>query len=220
MKPETPGQFLHAPGKLSGKVALINDRSTPIGLAIADLFAQEGADIAFSCPQDSKISETAARRESKSRLLMSGDSTDVSYCIDAVERTLFAYGGIDILVNSMVPSNADMSSSLTSALFMTHSALFYMAAGGNIVNTIPMTSENSRVSDCLAAKVALTNFTQVLAKELVFKQIRVNGIGLGPAPQEPAQDDPSPEEIAPSYLYLASGDSSQMTGQVLYPKSC
>jgi NAD(P)-dependent dehydrogenase (short-subunit alcohol dehydrogenase family) len=145
---------------------------------------------------------------------MSGDSADVSYCIDAVERTLIEYGGLDILVNSTVPSNADLSNSLTSALFMTQSVLFYMAAGGNIVNTIPMAPENdNRISDCLAEKVALTNFTQTLAQELVSKQIRVNGIGIGSAKQESSL----PEEIAPSYLYLASNDSSQMTGQVLYP---
>jgi len=166
-------------------------------------------------------------------------AADVTYCIDAVERTLFEYGGLDILVNSTAAiesasysqgaagdgAESRLLDSLSSPLFRTQSALFYLAGGASIINTIPVLREESlpRVADYLAARLSLTNFTRALAKKFVPKQIRVNGVGLGSLADEQAVEQECqrarPGEIAPSYLFLASRDSSQMTGQVLYPSN-
>jgi len=249
MKPEEARLSKGQAGKLCGKVALINDAHNSIGLAVAALFAQEGADIAISCSHGREIQRThrAVEQKTKKPLLLSGDSADIAYCIDAVERTLFEYGSLDILVNNTAalefpeysagntadPPEDQFSDSLASTLFMTQSALFYLAEGGSIINTIPIAQEPiPRISDYVAARLSLTNFTQTLAKELAPKQIRVNGVGLGSLSASFPQEEISPgkygsepdhkaraEEIAPSYLFLASRDCSQMTGQVLYPSN-
>ncbi len=89
--------------------------------------------------------------------------------------------------------------------------------------------------DYSATKGAITAFTRSLAMALVDKGIRVNAVAPGPVwtPLIPASFDAEkvasfgahvpmgrpgqPDEIAPAYVFLASGDSSYMTGQVLHP---
>lgn len=88
--------------------------------------------------------------------------------------------------------------------------------------------------DYAASKGAVVTFTRSLSQSLVGKGIRVNGVAPGPiwTPLIPAsfneqhvaqfgQNTPmkragQPAEVAPSYLFLASQDSSFMSGQILH----
>jgi NAD(P)-dependent dehydrogenase (short-subunit alcohol dehydrogenase family) len=224
-------------GKLAGKVALINDGDTGIGGAVAELFAYEGAEVSVSC-----LAPGAAASKSRRKpwLTLSGDPLDLAFCIDVVERTLQEYGGLDILVNdsASIPVSAQpddcpatqlgkhFDRNLLSMLFMTQSALFYMSEGGVVLNTVPFQKchRMPHILDHLATRLAVISFTYALAQELTPKRIRVNAVSPGsrsldarPQITENEGGDPQPQEIAPSYLYLASSDSSCMTGQVLYP---
>jgi NAD(P)-dependent dehydrogenase (short-subunit alcohol dehydrogenase family) len=90
--------------------------------------------------------------------------------------------------------------------------------------------------DYSATKGAITAFTRSLSENLIDDGIRVNGVAPGPiwTPLNPfggaspekmetfGEDTPmgrkgQPNEVAPSFLFLACKDSSYMSGQVLHP---
>jgi NAD(P)-dependent dehydrogenase (short-subunit alcohol dehydrogenase family) len=121
--------------------------------------------------------------------------------------------------------------------FMAKAALEHMGQGGVIINTTSVTAYRGspELLDYSATKGAIVAFTRSLSQSVVSKGIRVNAVAPGPVwtPLIPSTFDPQhvdhfgedvpmarpcqPEEIAPSYVFLASDDSSYMTGQVLHP---
>ena len=122
--------------------------------------------------------------------------------------------------------------------FMTQAARPHLGKGAAIVNTTSETTyEGSRLLlDYSATKGAIVGFTRSLAKSLVKDGIRVNAVAPGPiwTPLNPSGGQPKdklaefgkhtpmgrpgqPNEVAPSFLFLACEDSSYMTGQVLHP---
>jgi NAD(P)-dependent dehydrogenase (short-subunit alcohol dehydrogenase family) len=124
-----------------------------------------------------------------------------------------------------------------SFFFMVKAAMKHLKKGAVIINTTSVTAYKGSADllDYSSTKGAITSFTRSLSQALADKDIRVNGVAPGPVwtplipstfPAEEVEtfgsDVPlgragQPEEIAPSYVFLASDDSSYMTGQVLHP---
>ena len=129
------------------------------------------------------------------------------------------------------------SNNVFSYFWVTKYALPHMKEGGSIINTSSVTAYrgSAKLIDYSATKGAIISFTRSLAQSLVEKKIRVNAVAPGPiwtpliastfddekigkfgsdAPMERAGQ---PNEVAPSFLFLASDDSSYITGQCLHP---
>ncbi len=124
-----------------------------------------------------------------------------------------------------------------SYFFMVKAALNHMKEGSTIINTASVTAYkgNPKLLDYSSTKGAIVAFTRSLALSLAKEKIRVNAVAPGPiwTPLIPAsypedyvakfgkntalERPGQPEEVAPSYVFLASDDSSYMTGQVLHP---
>lgn len=129
------------------------------------------------------------------------------------------------------------STNFFSYFWITKFALPHMKKGSCIINSSSVTAYrgSSTLIDYASTKGAIVAFTRSLSTNLAEKGIRVNGVAPGPiwTPLIPSSFDGKrvaqhgsdvtmkragePVEIAPSYLFLASQDSSYMTGQFLHP---
>ena len=122
--------------------------------------------------------------------------------------------------------------------YLVQAALPHLKEGAAIVNctSVTMYKGSEDLLDYSATKGAITAFTRSLSANLVKKGIRVNAVAPGPiwTPLNPSggqdpeeipdfgKDTPmarpgQPNEVAPSFLFLACDDASYMTGQVLHP---
>ena len=120
---------------------------------------------------------------------------------------------------------------------LTRAALAHLTDGAAIINTTSVTAYRGspHLIDYAATKGAIVAFTRSLADNLEQRRIRVNAVAPGPVwtplipasfPAEQVEGfgagtflgrPAEPDEIAPAYIFLASGDAACMTGQVLHP---
>jgi len=215
-KPKFKAPLYKGADKLKGKAALITGGDSGIGKAVAVLYAREGADVAvvYLPAEQSDAEETKAAVEAEGRkcVLIPGDVKDPKFCKDAVEKTVAAFGRLDILVNNAAyQERQERVEDITEEQFdttfktniygyfhMVKAALAYLPKGGVIVNCGSITGleGNKTLVDYAATKGAIHAFTKSLAQQLIDRGIRVNCVAPGPVWTPFIPSSGSPEKTA------------------------
>jgi len=242
MTPQPESERPTTCSRLSGKVAIITGADSGIGRAVAISFAKEGADIAalyLSEHKDAEETKRQVEQEGRRCLLIPGDIGDESFCVSAVRKVAEEFGKIDILINNAAEQHpkdsiTEITGEQLEKTFRTNIFSMFLKQGASIINTASVTAYrgSGHLIDYSSTKGAIVSFTRSLAKNLAEKKIRVNAVAPGPiwTPLIPSTLDVKefgddvplgragqPEEVSPSYVFLASDDASYVTGQVMHP---
>jgi len=198
---------VHAPTKgdrIAGKVAIVTGGGSVAegignGRAAAILLARHGAKVMVMDRVGSAASDTAAmiERDGGTCLVAEGDVTDQAACEATVEKTVAAWGRLDILVNNVGTSRVrgtaedvdlgewdmGMRVNVTSIVLMTRFSAPAMrrSGGGSIINIGSITGLHGGHPNLLypTAKGAIINLTRTLAGQLGKDGIRVNCVAPG-----------------------------------------
>jgi NAD(P)-dependent dehydrogenase (short-subunit alcohol dehydrogenase family) len=234
-QPKEQASLYKASGKLQGKVAIITGGDSGIGHAVAVAFAREGADVAIvfnESQEDAQRVKQEVEQEGRRCLTIQGDIGDESFCQQAVQQ--HPQPGIEQISEEQLTRT--FRTNIFGMFYMTKAACKQLDSGSAIVNTTSVTAFQGapQLLDYSSTKGAIMAFTRSLSMSLVEKGIRVNAVAPGPiwtplvastmptqqiqnfGKQVPMKRPGQPEELAPAYVFLASGDSSYISGQVIH----
>ena len=184
--------------QLEGKVALITGGGSGIGRATALLFAREGAAVAVVDLDESRAQAVAREIEDEGgqAIAVRCDVSQAADCQRAIQETVAAFGGLDILFNnagiirraSVLEISEEewdqaMAVNVKSIYLMSRYAIpvIAKAGGGAIVNTGSgwgLVGGRNAVSYC-ASKGAVVNMTRAMALDHAAQKIRVNCVCPG-----------------------------------------
>jgi NAD(P)-dependent dehydrogenase (short-subunit alcohol dehydrogenase family) len=244
--------------RLSGRTAMITGGGSGFGRATARRFAEEGASkiVIADIKGDSAERVKAEVEELGAQgVALQADVGTVENCERLMEQTLEALDGkLDILVSNAAPFHGpkpflefdddfwfeDMNVMLNASYILGQRAAKAMAktGGGSILYTtsINAAGAGAQFASYCAAKAGMVGLLQVMAVELAEHNIRVNGVGPGPAdtprsvqlvgeetmerfrqefPMVPMNRLAAADDIANAFVFLASDEASYITGQNL-----
>jgi 3-oxoacyl-[acyl-carrier protein] reductase len=228
--------------KLAGKVALVTGGSRGIGAAIARRLAAEGAGVAITYTQGADAAAAVVKQIESAggkALAVRADATDASAVKAGVEKTVAAFGRLDVLVNNAgtaIPKPFEESTleemdrmialNVRGVFVASQAALKHLKQGGRIINIGSCVGERMMtpgLATYAATKGAVKMFTQGLAREVGERGITVNNVQPGPIDTElnPATSEWAVPQIAITALkrYGTVDDVAALVAFVASPES-
>lgn len=240
--------------KLAGKVAVVTGASKGIGAGIAKGLAAEGAAVVVNYASsregaDKVVAEITAR--GGKAIAVQGDVSKAGDVQRIFAETKKAFGTLDVLVNnagvySFAPLEAvtedefhrQFNTNVLGLILSTQEAQKHFGPeGGSVINIGSAATDITPPASVVytATKGAVTSITQVLAKELGPRKIRVNSINPGMVETEGAHSAGviggdfetmavsqtplgrigQPGDVTPVAVFLASAESGWLTGETL-----
>lgn len=232
-----------AKAELAGQVVLVTGASEGIGRAIALALAEEGACLALAARTAEKLEDTARaiREKGGSVLAIPTDMTRPEEVDALVQKTIAAFGRVDVLVNNVgrglrkpfVETTEEdwswlIATNLSSVMYGCRAALPQMERQGkgvivNIASRSGRAGEANLAAYC-AVKHGVVGLTKALAEEEGPKGIHVNVICPGAVrtgrmekllPNVDKSNWLAPEDVAAAVVFLATSPGRVMQGQAL-----
>ncbi|WP_026489797.1 3-oxoacyl-[acyl-carrier-protein] reductase [Butyrivibrio sp. XBB1001] len=199
---------------LKGKVAVVTGGSRGIGKAIAEKFAENGANLAIiatRATEEAKKFIEELKEKGVDARLYTCDIKNPEEVESAAEEITADFGGVDILVNNagitrdnILPSLSIMDIgdvidvNLKGTMFVTRSFIrqFVRKKNGNIINISSVVGlmGNKGQTNYAASKAGIIGFTKSVAKEYGRKNIRCNAVAPGFIATD-MTDKLSPEQV-------------------------
>ena len=227
---------------LIGKSALVTGASRGIGAAIAKRLAAEGASVAITYARGANAAAEVVKAiegAGGKAIAIQADATDVKAVHTAIEKTVTAFGHLDVLVNNAgtaVPKPFEEATledmdrviglNVRGVFVATQAALRHLKEGGRIINIGSCVGERMGTPGLVtyaATKGAVKMFTQGLSREVGPRGITVNNIQPGPIDTDlnPAEDEWAAPQIANTALkrYGHVDDIAAMVAFVAGPQA-
>src|ERR1700756_4080118 len=185
--------------KLEGTIAIITGGSRGIGAAIAKRLAADGAKVAITYAKGASAAASVVKdieRDGGKAIAIQADATDAKAGKAAVEKTVAAFGGLDVLVNNAgtaIPKTFEETTleemdrliavNVRGVFVATQAALKHLKSGGPIIMIGSAVGERVQTPGLVpyaATKGAVKMFTQGLAREVGSRGITVNNVQPDP----------------------------------------